>query len=243
MDDYVRTRPSSWPRRRTEEGELPIVPPAVRAAAADADGNLWISLSVPYTYVYDTRWGQDPHGPVPRRGRRVAALALLHARPAGAGHPGVLRVPQPERRLRGRAAGQAGCLDGASVGVTAAEHPLNLGDQRVRQHGLVTNESQPACRAPSACPARAWPVSATIGMCRVRSSSFRRRVASQPSIRGSAKSIRMMSGRSSTVFSMASRPLVASATRYPETADTRRTSRAHPGSPRRQARAVERSAS
>ena len=54
MDEYVRTRPSSWPRRRTDEGELPIVPPAVRAAAADADGNLWISLSVPYTYVYDT---------------------------------------------------------------------------------------------------------------------------------------------------------------------------------------------
>ena len=53
LDDYMRTRPSSWPRRRTEDGELPIVPPAVRAAAADADGNLWISLSVPYTYVYD----------------------------------------------------------------------------------------------------------------------------------------------------------------------------------------------
>jgi len=53
MDEYMRTRPSSWPRRRTEDGELPIVPPAVRAAAADADGNLWISLSVPYTYVYD----------------------------------------------------------------------------------------------------------------------------------------------------------------------------------------------
>ena len=27
--------------------------PIVRAAAADAGGNLWISLSVPYTYVYD----------------------------------------------------------------------------------------------------------------------------------------------------------------------------------------------
>jgi len=53
MDEYIRTRPSSWPRRRTEDGELPVVPPAVRAAAADADGNLWISLSVPYTYVYD----------------------------------------------------------------------------------------------------------------------------------------------------------------------------------------------
>jgi len=54
LDEYVRTRPSSWPRHSTDAGELPIVPPAVRAAAADADGNLWISLSVPYTYVYDT---------------------------------------------------------------------------------------------------------------------------------------------------------------------------------------------
>ncbi|MEO7272076.1 MAG: hypothetical protein ABIX28_05515 [Vicinamibacterales bacterium] len=53
LDEYVRTRPSAWPRRSTDSGELPIVPPAVRAAAADADGNLWISLSVPYTYVYD----------------------------------------------------------------------------------------------------------------------------------------------------------------------------------------------
>ena len=53
MDEYTRTRPSTWPRRSTDAGELPIVPPAVRAAAADADGNLWISLSVPYTYVYD----------------------------------------------------------------------------------------------------------------------------------------------------------------------------------------------
>jgi hypothetical protein len=29
------------------------VRPAVRSAAADAAGNLWVSLSVPYTYVYD----------------------------------------------------------------------------------------------------------------------------------------------------------------------------------------------
>jgi hypothetical protein len=54
LDEYIRTMPNSWPRRRTAEGgELPIVPPSVRAAAADKDGNLWISLSVPYTYVFD----------------------------------------------------------------------------------------------------------------------------------------------------------------------------------------------
>lgn len=29
--------------------------PVVRAAAADANGSLWISLDVPYTYVYDRR--------------------------------------------------------------------------------------------------------------------------------------------------------------------------------------------
>ena len=27
--------------------------PTVRTAAVDPDGNLWVSLTVPYTYVYD----------------------------------------------------------------------------------------------------------------------------------------------------------------------------------------------
>jgi len=53
LDDYVRAMPNSWPRRRLREGEVPIVQPVVRAASADLDGNLWISLAVPYTYVYD----------------------------------------------------------------------------------------------------------------------------------------------------------------------------------------------
>ena len=53
LDDYIRSLPNSWPKRRTEDGELPIVQPAVRAAAADADGNLWVSLMTPVTYVYD----------------------------------------------------------------------------------------------------------------------------------------------------------------------------------------------
>jgi hypothetical protein len=53
LDGYIRTMPNAWPRRRTDEGELPIVQPAIRAAAADADGNLWVSLTAPFTYVYD----------------------------------------------------------------------------------------------------------------------------------------------------------------------------------------------
>jgi hypothetical protein len=54
LDDYMRKRPATWPRRRTGDGELPVVRPAVRAAAADAS-SLWVSLDVPYTYVYDNR--------------------------------------------------------------------------------------------------------------------------------------------------------------------------------------------
>jgi hypothetical protein len=46
--------PTVWPRQRTAEGDvIPIVPPAIRAAAADRQGNLWISLTAPLTYVYD----------------------------------------------------------------------------------------------------------------------------------------------------------------------------------------------
>ena len=54
VDEYIRSIPGEWPRRRTAEGgELPVVRPGVRAAAADAEGNLWISLTAPFTYVYD----------------------------------------------------------------------------------------------------------------------------------------------------------------------------------------------
>jgi hypothetical protein len=54
LDDYVRNMPTAWPRRREPEiGEYPILQPAIRTAAADRAGNLWISLVTPYTYVYD----------------------------------------------------------------------------------------------------------------------------------------------------------------------------------------------
>jgi len=36
-----------------EDREVPYVQPIIRAAAVDPQGQLWISLVVPYTYVYD----------------------------------------------------------------------------------------------------------------------------------------------------------------------------------------------
>jgi len=53
LDDYLASLPTRWPTRRIEDRELPLVPPAIRAAAVDPRGQLWISLSQPYTYVYD----------------------------------------------------------------------------------------------------------------------------------------------------------------------------------------------
>ena len=53
LDDYVRTLPTTWPRR-SRRGEIPLVKPAVRTAEADGTGHLWISLAVPFTFVYDS---------------------------------------------------------------------------------------------------------------------------------------------------------------------------------------------
>jgi hypothetical protein len=52
IDDFIRTLPTTWPRRRAADGEFPFVRPTVRAAAVDRAGNLWVSLAVPFTYVY-----------------------------------------------------------------------------------------------------------------------------------------------------------------------------------------------
>jgi hypothetical protein len=53
LDGYVASLPTRWPIRRVEDRELPFVQPAIRAAAVDPSGRLWISLNVPFTYVYD----------------------------------------------------------------------------------------------------------------------------------------------------------------------------------------------
>jgi hypothetical protein len=54
IDEYVQSIPTKWPRQKSADGgELPLVRPGIRAAAADREGNLWISLTTPFTYVYD----------------------------------------------------------------------------------------------------------------------------------------------------------------------------------------------
>jgi hypothetical protein len=53
IDAYLAALPTRWPRRRVEDREVPLVNPAVRAAAVDGRGRLWVALTEPYTYVYD----------------------------------------------------------------------------------------------------------------------------------------------------------------------------------------------
>ncbi|MBI2186657.1 MAG: hypothetical protein HYU37_05970 [Acidobacteria bacterium] len=53
IDRYLAALPDRWPTRRVEDRELPLVTPAIRAAAVDPRGQLWISLMEPSTYVYD----------------------------------------------------------------------------------------------------------------------------------------------------------------------------------------------
>jgi hypothetical protein len=53
IDPVVAALPTRWPRRSGGDGELPMVSPAVRTAAVDAAGRLWVSFVVPFTYVYD----------------------------------------------------------------------------------------------------------------------------------------------------------------------------------------------
>jgi hypothetical protein len=55
IDRYLATLPDRWPIRRVEDRELPLVTPAIRAAAVDVRGRLWLSLNEPYTYVYDAQ--------------------------------------------------------------------------------------------------------------------------------------------------------------------------------------------
>ena len=53
LDAHMKKMPTQWPRRKVEDREVPFVAPNVRTAAVDGRGQLWVSLIVPYTYVYD----------------------------------------------------------------------------------------------------------------------------------------------------------------------------------------------
>jgi hypothetical protein len=55
LDRSIAALPVVWPRRPGEgrDRDLPLVAPMVRAAAVDAQGQLWIALLLPYAYVFD----------------------------------------------------------------------------------------------------------------------------------------------------------------------------------------------
>ena len=53
IDDVINALPTVWPRRKTSEGELPLVRPTVRSAAVDSAGRLWVAFVIPYVYVFD----------------------------------------------------------------------------------------------------------------------------------------------------------------------------------------------
>lgn len=76
MDRHIQSLPSEWPRRKTSVGEFPIVPPSVRTAAVDSDGNLWLSLITPHTYVYDATG--DKRRTIQFRAAGTVAPSSLH---------------------------------------------------------------------------------------------------------------------------------------------------------------------
>ncbi len=55
LDPVLAAQPTQWPRRRIQDREVPFVAPLIRAAAVSPSGELWISLSIPFTYVYDAQ--------------------------------------------------------------------------------------------------------------------------------------------------------------------------------------------
>ena len=86
LDARVLALPTVWPPRAA--GSKPVVPPMVRAAALDRDGRLWISLTVPYTYVYNEAGEKSPDPAVPRRQCAFALELLLHQQRASARRSG-----------------------------------------------------------------------------------------------------------------------------------------------------------
>ena len=82
FDDYLRHLPTTWPERRTPTGDMvPWSHRPARTAGVDYQGNLWISLSVPFTYVYDAT------GEIPERS---SSRAPTRWPPAASSSPGTV---------------------------------------------------------------------------------------------------------------------------------------------------------
>jgi hypothetical protein len=53
LDGYLANMPTRWPARRLGDREIPYVAPIVKSAAVSPEGDLWIAMTLPVTYVYD----------------------------------------------------------------------------------------------------------------------------------------------------------------------------------------------
>lgn len=84
LDPVLAAIPAVWPRRAIDGTEVPLVSPAVRTAALDPAGRLWVSFVVPYTYVYDGL------------GEKVRTVQF---QAAGLNAPNSLSFPAPGRLL------------------------------------------------------------------------------------------------------------------------------------------------
>lgn len=82
LDATIQSLPGAWPTPAERRGRMPIIEDVVRTAAMDATGQLWISLVVPYTYVYDG--DGDKKRTVQFRGTDVIGAKSLSFSPDGA---------------------------------------------------------------------------------------------------------------------------------------------------------------
>ena len=76
LDPFMARQPTQWPRRTIGDREIPLVAPTVRTARVDPMGRLWVSLVVPYTYVYDL--DGDKIGAVQFRAAGIIAPTSLY---------------------------------------------------------------------------------------------------------------------------------------------------------------------
>jgi hypothetical protein len=133
IDGVLANLPTMWPRRKTDEGELPLVLPTVRAAAVDRGGRLWISFVVPFTYVYD-RDGDKARVVQFRAAGIVAPNSLFFAK-------GNRVLVTPGMYEFDPGAGKAG-----AAGQAGSEAGLN---QRLSLPPLLPFQPLPPIRAPS----------------------------------------------------------------------------------------------
>ena len=92
IDDLLAAQPTTWPTRRVEDREVPFVQPLIRAAAVDPQGQLWVSMIVPYTYVYDAQGDKARTVQFSADGHRQPDEPLLHARRAHPRDARLLRI-------------------------------------------------------------------------------------------------------------------------------------------------------